>query len=438
VPASASALTAHEVGGLNSPANGLVIGPDGNIWAAEEAAGTVVRMTPSGQILAHYPVGSDPTSMATGPGGRVWVSVTGADKLVWFDATSPSPSAHEVPTGGGCGPVGIVAGGDGRMYISLPSTGVLCGGSQIGYVNDDGSGPVTTISMFGVSESVGQAFDLEVRNGKLFIPDYEGGAVRRAALGTLAPEASVEMPPGSGPQGIASDALGDIWVTLSSIGKLARFPASQTSGPAPVLTPTGGSLSNPFGIAAGPGSMYIASAGNAKLMAVDATPAYSFTSFPFDAEPWQVAVAPNGGLWVSDRANARLFRLSNDPASGGGGSGGGGDNGGRRTPKLSLSGSKKQKLGSTVKLKASCGNEVCTVSAGGTLSIKKLKLGSTKAHVGAGRSAALKLKLSAKVRKAAAEALVAGKKAAVKVKARAVDGDGNSSGVQVLQVKLKN
>ncbi len=44
--------------------------------------------------------------------------------------------------------------------------------------------------MFGVTESVGRAYDLAVYGGKLFIPDYEGDVVRRAALGTLAPEAS--------------------------------------------------------------------------------------------------------------------------------------------------------------------------------------------------------------------------------------------------------
>jgi hypothetical protein len=174
--------------------------------------------------------------MATGPGGRVWVSVTGADKLVWFDATSPTPSAHEIPLGAGCGPVGIVAGGDGRIYFSQPSSGVLCGADQIGYVKEDG-GELTTISMFGILESVGRAYDLAVYGGKLFIPDYGGDVVRRAALGTLAPEAVVQMPAGSGPQGIAADASGEIWVTLSAIGKLARFPAGQTSGPAAVLTP---------------------------------------------------------------------------------------------------------------------------------------------------------------------------------------------------------
>jgi streptogramin lyase len=247
------------------------------------------------------------------------------------------------------------------------------------------------------------------------------------------------MPAGSGPQGVVATPAGEVWVTLSTAGKLARFPASQTSGPAAVLTPSGGSLSNPFGIAAGAGAMYVASAGNATLMGVDATPTYSFTPLPFDAEPWQLAAAPNGELWVTDRANARLFRVSNDPATGGGGSAGGGNggqSGGKKAPKLSLSASKKQKLGAFVKLKAGCGKEACTVSASGTLSIKKLKLKSAKAHVGAGRSATLKLKLPVKVKTAAAEALAEGKKPLVKIKALAVDGGGDSSAAQVRQVTL--
>jgi len=324
------------------------------------------------------------------------------------------------------------------MYFSQPSSGVLCGADQIGYVKEDGA-ELTTISMFGVSESVGRAYDLAVYGGKLFIPDYEGDVVRRAALGTLAPEAVVQMPAGSAPQGIAADAAGEIWVTLSSVGKLARFPAGQASGLASVLTPTGGSLSNPLGIAAGSGSVYVASAGNAKLLGVDPTPSYSFTSLPFDAEPRQVAAAPNGELWVSDRADARLFRLADDPPS----------NGTRRNIqiiepghngprlKLKLSIEKKQKLAEFIKLTASCPSRACTVIATGTLSIKRLKLRIAKARVKAGHSVVLKLKFPAKAKKAAAQALAAGKEPTVTIKARA-GGGGSSSSFEVRQVKLES
>jgi streptogramin lyase len=443
VPASASAFTVQEVGGLNSGTSGVVLGPDGNIWAAEEGAGSVVRVTPSGQVLNRYPVGSKPTSMAIGPGGRVWVSVTGADMLVWLDATSASPSVHSVSTGAGCGPVAIVSGGDGQMYFSLPSDGP-CGASKIGHTNADGSGGPSTVG------SLGQAFDLEVLSGKLFIPDFEGDVVRRVALGTLSPEAEIDTPAGSGPDGIAADGAGNLWVTLFSTGRVAHFPASQGSGEATALTPTGGVLSNPFGIVAGAdGSMYVASPGNAKVLGITATLTYTFTSLPFDAEPWQVANGPNGEIWVTDQASTRLFRLYNPSASGG--DGGGGGNGAKGPPKLTLSGKKVQQLGRFVKLKASCPDEACTVSATGSLRVpsgkakggaksssgKQLKLQSASVHVGAGRTVVLKLKLPAKVKNAVAAALKVGKKPVAKIKARAVDGAGNSSAPQVRRVTLE-
>jgi sugar lactone lactonase YvrE len=414
------------VGGLNSPANGIVLGPDGNIWAAEEAAGSVVRMTPSGQVLAHYPVGTLPTSMAVGPGDRVWVSVTGADKLVWFDATSLSPSAHDVSTGAGCGPVGIVSGGDGQMYFSQPSDGVLCGVNQVGHVNADGSGGLVTTALLGGTTPVGQAFALGVSGGKLFIPDFEGDVVRRAALGTLAPEATIDTPAGSAPDGIAADGAGNLWVTLYVSGQLARFPAGQASGSAATLTPTGATLSTPFGIVAGAdSSMYVASSGNARLLGVTAAPSYSFTALPFDAEPWQLTNGPNNDLWVTDVANSRLLRVSNDPGAGGPG----GPGPGRPAPKLTLSGRKVQKLGRFVVLKASCGADACTASATGALKVpsaeakgsaaKQLKLKPAGVHIAAGHTALLKLKIPAKARKAAAEALQVGKKPVAKIKARA-------------------
>ncbi len=434
----------QEVGGLNSGTSGVVLGPDGNIWAAEEGAGSVVRMTPSGQVLNHFPVGSKPASMATGPGGRVWVSVTGDDKLVWFDATSALPSPHDVSTGAGCGPVGIVSGGDGFMYFSLPAVS-LCGASQIGHVNADGSGGLVTVG------SLGQAFDLEVLNGKLFVPDFEGDVVRRVALGTLSAEAEIDAPGGSAPDGIAADGNGNLWVTLFSTGQVAHFSVYQNLGSASALTPTGGTLSNPFGIVGGAdGSMYVASSGNAKLLAVTATPTYTFTSLPFDAEPWQVANGPNGEIWVTDRANARLFRFYNP--SGAGGGGGGGGNGPKGPPKLTLAGKKAQQLGRFIKLKASCPDGACTVSASGTVrvpgakakgaakssSAKQLKLQSASVYVSAGRTAVLKLKLPAKVKKAVAAALEVGLKPVAKVKARAVDSAGNRSAPQVRRVKLKS
>jgi streptogramin lyase len=295
----------QELGGLASYATDVVLGPDGNLWVAEQPNGSVARLTTSGQLIGRFPVGSNPTALAVGPGGRVWVTVPDSDKLTWFDATSASPSSHDVATGSGsnCGAFGIAAGGNGRMYFTLPTDGVCSGNvSQVGYVNDDGSGTVTK------GGAVGRAFDLVVSGGKLFVPDFDGNVVRRLSA-DLATESTVSTGPGS-PQGVAQDGAGNIWTSLFTGGKIARFPASQAGGSATVLTPTGGTLANPAGLTAGPdGAMYVAGGGSGNLVRVAAGDRFSFFAMPGGGAPFTVSVGSDQDLWMTDGASPRLLRF---------------------------------------------------------------------------------------------------------------------------------
>jgi len=54
---------------------GLVVGPDGNVWAGGLEVGAIAEIDPSGQLLATYAIptpGSQPYSLAVGPDGNVW------------------------------------------------------------------------------------------------------------------------------------------------------------------------------------------------------------------------------------------------------------------------------------------------------------------------------------------------------------------------------
>jgi streptogramin lyase len=246
VVAPAHGAAFQEFRGLASYATDVALGPDGNLWVAEQPNGSVARMTPSGEVIGRFAVGSNPTALAVGPGGRVWVTVPDSDKLTWFDATSPSPSVHDVPTGSGsnCGAVGIASGGNGRIYFTLPTDGVCSGNvNQVGYVNDDGSGTPTK------GGAVGRAFDLVVSGGKVFVPDFDGNVVRRLSS-ELATESAVNVGSGS-PHSVATDGAGNVWTSLFTGGRVARFPAGQTDGSATSVTPTGGTLTNPSGLTAG-------------------------------------------------------------------------------------------------------------------------------------------------------------------------------------------
>jgi streptogramin lyase len=295
---TADAAVIQERGPLLSATNGIALGPDGNLWVAEQFNDSVVRMTPGGTVLNRYSVGSGPTSVAAGPGGRVWVSVTGADKLVWFDATAGAPTAHDGPTGLPCGPVAIVSGGDGRMYFSLP----VC--SRLGTVPADNSQAAVTAVR-------GEFFDLEVTGGKLFAPDFGNDAVLRIGLGTsMTPEASIGA--SGSPDGIAADGAGNLWVTLFSTGRVGRFAATQNLGTVTELTPSGGSLSSPFGIVAGhDGRMYVTGKDSKNLARVDGSGNWQF--YATGGEPWQIVNGPDGDLFFTDQSSTRVLRFLSGP-----------------------------------------------------------------------------------------------------------------------------
>lgn len=306
-PAGAFILQAKP--GPLSATNGIVLGPDGNFWIAEQFADSVLRMRPDGTVLDHYPLGlgAAPTTVATGPGGRVWVAATGADKLVWIDATAATPATHDVSTAGvsACGPVALAAGGDGRMYFSLPFDGVCVTGSMLGSVADDGTGAITTVP------GLGLVLDLAVSGGKLFAPDFDGSVVRRLALPTMTPEAVVNAPPGSQPQGVAADGAGNIWFTEFGSGAVGRFTAAAPNATvATTITPTGGALAQPAGIVAGSdGAMYVAGSGSANVVRISAD-GTRFAFFPTGgAKPFRIVNGVDGDLWLTDQQTTNVLRL---------------------------------------------------------------------------------------------------------------------------------
>jgi streptogramin lyase len=281
-----------------SATNGIAFGPDGNLWVAEQFNGSVVRMSPGGSVLNRYPVGAEPIGVAADPSGRVWVSVNGANKLVWFDATAPVPTAHDKATGGGCPPVAMEAGGNGRMYYSMPDCG------QIGSVPADGSGGPAVAGGFG------SVFDLAAAAGKLFAPDFDGDTVRRVnmnANGTLTSETQVAVT--GQPDGVAVDTNGTVWVTQYDLGRVARYPASQNGGAAQSLTPSGAALGQPFGIvAAADGRVYVSGQTTHNIARIAADGTFRFFDVA-DGEPWQIVNGPDGDLYFTDQFTTRVRRF---------------------------------------------------------------------------------------------------------------------------------
>lgn len=311
VTTPAAAFFVQSVDGPISPTNGIVIGPDGNFWVVEQFSNSVVHMTAAGTVLARVPVGGEPISIANGPSGTVWVTVPALKRLVRINTLVSPPAATNVNTGTPCGPVAVTGAPDGFVYFSVPAgsapdAGCAAAASLLGRASGDGLSVTTNVA------GGGKAFDLEVAGGKLYAPDFDGGVVRRVALGSFAVETTVAAPtPGGAPDGITSDGAGNIWFTEFNAGKVARFPQTQNGGAAISITPVGGAVSQAFGIVAGAdGHIYVTGKASANIMRVSPEGAFAF--YPLgNFEPWQIINGTDGDLWFTDQAATRIVRFVN-------------------------------------------------------------------------------------------------------------------------------
>jgi hypothetical protein len=98
----------------NAPTNSITLGPDGNVWFAENSAGIVGRVTPAGQV-SEFPAGFSPlAAMGAGPDEALWIPAPSNDRMVRVDAGIPTPvlgrSFTASPTSG-------------TVLVELPGTG---------------------------------------------------------------------------------------------------------------------------------------------------------------------------------------------------------------------------------------------------------------------------------------------------------------------------
>lgn len=113
----------------NSQPDAIVTGPDGNLWFTEIAGNKIGRLTPKGVVteFAVPTANAQPTVIAAGPDGHLWFtergrlhSQGGANDVakVGRISTKGKITEFELPTRGSR-PVGIAAGADGNLWVTL-------------------------------------------------------------------------------------------------------------------------------------------------------------------------------------------------------------------------------------------------------------------------------------------------------------------------------
>ncbi len=323
-PAGAVTITEFPVDnpGGSDPLH-IIAGPDGNLWWTEGGANPGIgRMTPTGESLALLEDGGHPVDLVAAPSG--WVSWV--DEEGWV-ARSPaggfkvSPNANlkggaitltagnEVRFGGSLG-AGVAA-------VCTPKTANLdhlegeesCEG-------EGGGGKVTAMAA-----SPGNT---------LWSSSPSRDAVKIATATPLGQRKLVELPVGSGPQGIAIGPEGNAWVAMSTADAIDRI--DPNGGRTRFALPAG---SEPFDLTYGPdGAFWILESGVGKIARMSTagliTDEYAVPS-GFTGQVG-ITVGPDKNIWFTDTDKGAVGRLIPDPLTTPGGAGSGGGAGGGNTP----------------------------------------------------------------------------------------------------------
>jgi virginiamycin B lyase len=315
----------------NALADGITLGPDGNVWFTQFNAFKIGRVTPAGKIrqfgtttrgaadittgpdgalwfteygerlgritttgqLSEIPVPfGNYRGIAAGPDGRLWLADKDGDKLV---AVTPQGAATEYPLIKGSTPEEIVVGPDGNLWVTLFA--------RHGVARVTPAGAVTE---FLFPSAAGNPYGIVVGpDGALWVSLAQyPGVVRVTTDGAVA-----EVPlPGVGPggaRGITVGSDGALWLAYDAANRIGRL--TLVGGYTEVALSTRGA--KPLKIVGAPSGVWFTENGRDRIGRV--TPAATPTGFgpiqefAYDATPPKAKVTVTAAARASARAGLR-------------------------------------------------------------------------------------------------------------------------------------
>lgn len=292
---SGTIINSYPVG--NSP-YGLAIDSFGNIWVANNGDNTVTKLSPTGSTVGTYPVGSYPYNIAIDTSNNVWVTNNGGNTVTELGPNGSVLGTYVV----GSAPQGIAIDGSGNVWETNSADGTVTelsptgstlgtygtGGYPVGIAIDNvgnlwitniGSNTVTRLrsnpARYNIYESttqggpytkIGTTYDTSFTASSLTIgTKYYFVITEVNSAGESGYSMEVSAIPvqnytyavGSGPQGIAIDAAGHIWVTNINDNTVTQLDAN--------------------GISVG--------------------------TFTTGVSPWAIAIDKAGNIWIADDSN---------------------------------------------------------------------------------------------------------------------------------------
>jgi streptogramin lyase len=285
---------------------GIIAGPDGNVWFAEEDGGRVTRLSPGGAVLGSTTLsaGGTPQSLVVGPDGNVWVTEPGVNKIAKLSGSNGSLLGEFAAPGE---PEGIAVGPDGNLWFTentgdkigkMNTSGTLlaeyavmpgarpfgitagpCGDPGLWFTEEEGgrigkvstSGTVTEYPVSGSNSNLRGIAAGRTPNCNLYYANRGHGSIGRVTPDGTVIEGFVPLATGSNPIGIVASARGDLWFTENGINVIGRAAAADGALLDEYAIPTPSTF--PDGIGLGPSggaTIYFTEAGGNRVGYVNA------------------------------------------------------------------------------------------------------------------------------------------------------------------------
>jgi streptogramin lyase len=264
--------------------NGIVSGPDGNLWFCEQGQTKIGKITLSGKIT-EYSIAAQASSIAVGSDGNLWF-VNGANSIGRI-TTSGAETEFPVPTPASV-PWGITAGPDGNLWFTERA------GDKIGKITPSG-----VITEFTIPTVAAQP------HGIIAGPDdniwfVEGNASK---IGKISPEGQIsELSVGSGGNNyITPGPGGNLWFTSNGGGFIYKVTMNGVFTPYLISGSAGSNLNY---LVAGPdGNIWFTNFNNQCCIG-QLSPTGTLTTYNVsntNAQLWGITVGPDGNLWYEDQ-----------------------------------------------------------------------------------------------------------------------------------------
>jgi DNA-binding beta-propeller fold protein YncE len=284
-----SAFVASGSGGLSGPKE-LVLGPDGNVYVASSGTNSVIRYTPSGQLMGTFVTAgsgglSGPYGLAFGPDGNLYVDSTGTNNILEYNGSTGAFLSTFVTAGSGGlnDPRGMVFGQDGNLYVSSRGTQSV----------DRFQGPT--------GASPGSPLPAAGQSGAAFVATGSGGLAGPLDL-TFGPNGNLFVANGAPPSGVTNNNYGVLEFNGASGGFITTYVGSGSNG-----------VTDPRGLAFDQdGRLYVADASTNAIHRFDSQGNYLDDPVTGSASSLQAPIGmafdAQGGLLVSSRDGNAVYR----------------------------------------------------------------------------------------------------------------------------------